>query len=161
MNSPCNITEGNWQNAAGDSMIAGKGYIARAPGTSPFNNTTSNTLSGSFTGVPNNGNIKIAIERGSDQNTALHYGTNGTQITNYSDNWNLIGNPYPSAIRGSQFLLDNNTKIEGNIRLWTHGTLPTPLQSSPFYGSFTYNYTPGDYYTYNFTGTSCCPTAPI
>jgi len=30
---------------------------------------------------------------------------------------------------------------------------------SPFYGTYVYNYTPGDYYTYNFTGTSCCPAA--
>ncbi len=150
---------GGWQNAAGNIMIAGKGYIARAPGAAPFNNTTYNILSGSFTGVPNNGNITIPIERGPDQNTSNHYGTNGMQITNYSDNWNLLGNPYPSAIRASQFLFDNRTKIEGNVRLWTHGTLPSVIQPNPFYGSFISNYSPGDYYQYNFSGTSCCPTA--
>ena len=151
--------QGNWQSASGDTMITGKGYIARAPGTAPFNNTTFNVLSGSFTGVPNNGNITIPIERGADQNLALHYGTNGSQITNLSDNWNLIGNPYPSAIRASQFLFDNNTKIEGNVRLWTHGQLPSNSVASPFYGSFISNYSAGDYLTYNFTGTSCCPAA--
>jgi hypothetical protein len=46
----------------------------------------------------------------------------------------------------------------GNIRLWTHGTLPSNI-SSPFYGSFAYNYSPGDYLTYSYTGTSCCPLA--
>jgi hypothetical protein len=151
--------QGGWQSAAGEIMTAGKGYIARAPGTAPFNNTTFNVLSGTFTGVPNNGNISIPIERGNDQNLAPHFGTNGAQITNLSDNWNLIGNPYPSAIRASQFLFDNNTKIEGNVRLWTHGTLPSVITPNPFYGSFLSNYTPGDYLTYNFTGTSCCPTA--
>ncbi|WP_293871816.1 IPT/TIG domain-containing protein [Flavobacterium sp.] len=151
--------QGTWQTASGTTMIAGKGYIARSPSASPFNNTTFNTLNGTFTGVPNNGDITIPIERGTDQNTALHYGTNGIQVTNLSDNWNLLGNPYPSAIRGSQFLFDNNTKIEGNIRLWTHGTLPSNLIQNPFYSSFVYNYTTGDYLTYNFTGTSCCPAA--
>ena len=154
-----NTSQGNWQNASGNIMVAAKGYIARAPGTSPFNNTTFNPLSGSFTGVPNNGNITIPIERGTDQNTAFHTTTNLIEITNLSDNWNLLGNPYPSSIRGSQFLFDNRTKIEGNIRLWTHGTLPSTIEPSPFYNSFVSNYTPGDYLTYNFTGTSCCPTA--
>ena len=150
---------GQWENAAGNPMVAGKGYIARTPGASPFNNTSFNILNGSFTGVPNNGNITIPIERGPDQNLGLHYGTNGTQITNLSDNWNLLGNPYPSAIRGSQFLFDNRTKIEGNIRLWTHGLLPSVVISSPFYGSYLSNYSAGDYSTYNFTGTTCCPAA--
>jgi hypothetical protein len=149
--------QGTWNNFSG-TMVAGKGYIARAPGTAPFTNSSFNPLTGTFTGVPNNGNITIPIERGSDQNTANHYGTNGVQITNLSDNWNLLGNPYPSALRGSQFLFDNNTKIEGNIRLWTHGNLPV-YTTNPFYNSFVYNYTSGDYLTYNFTGTSCCPAA--
>ncbi|NNT71999.1 fibronectin type III domain-containing protein [Flavobacterium sp. IMCC34852] len=148
--------QGNWESAAGDTMIAGKGYIASGPST--FSSTVAATLNGSFTGVPNNGNITIPIARGSDTNTALHYGTNGAEITNYSDNWNLLGNPYPSAIRASQFLFDNNTKIMGNVKLWTHGTLPAII-ASPFYNTFIYNYSPGDYLTYNFTGTSCCPAA--
>jgi len=150
--------QGTWQNAAGSTMIAGKGYIARAPNAAPFN-SGSGTLSGTFTGIPQNGTITIPIERGNDQNTATHYGTNGIEISYLSDNWNLLGNPYPSAIRGSQFLFDNQSKILGNIRLWTHGTLPSNLIANPFYSSFVYNYTAGDYYTFNFTGTSCCPSA--
>ncbi|WP_333877683.1 fibronectin type III domain-containing protein [Flavobacterium sp.] len=148
--------QGNWENAAGNTMIAGKGYIVSGP--SSFSSTTAATLNGVFTGVPNNGTITVPIARGSDTNTATHYGLNGAEITNYSDNWNLVGNPYPSAIRASQFLFDNNTKIMGNIKLWTHGNLPS-VSPSPFYGSFISNYSPGDYVTYNFTGTSCCPTA--
>lgn len=148
--------QGNWESATGNTMTAGKGYIARGP--SSFSATVPSTLNGIFTGVPNNGIITFPISRGTDTNTAYHTGTNGTEINNYSDNWNLVGNPYPSAIRGSQFLFDNNTKIEGNIKLWTHGTLPSQI-ASPFYNTFTYNYSPGDYLTYNFTGTSCCPAA--
>ncbi len=149
---------GNWEAANGDTMIPAKGYIVSAPNS--FSSTVNTTLNGLFNGVPNNGVISIPIYRGIDQNTAYHAGNNGIQITNFSDNWNLLGNPYPSSIRGSQFLLDNNTKLEGQIRLWTHGTLPA-LIPSPFYGTYMYNYTPQDYYTYNFTGTTCCPTADV
>jgi hypothetical protein len=149
---------GNWENASGNTMLAAKGYIARGP--SSFSSSAASTLNGLFSGVPNNGVVSTTIYRGTDQNTLYHAGTNGIQITNFSDNWNLLGNPYPSAIRGSQFLFDNRTKIEGEIRLWTHGTLPAAIPS-PFYGTYMYNYTPGDYYTYNFTGTSCCPAANV
>jgi hypothetical protein len=148
--------QGNWENAAGNTMTTAKGYIVR--GSSAFSPTVATTLNASFNGVPNNGNISYTISRGSDVNTAYHAGINGTEINNFSDNWNLVGNPYPSAIRGSQFLFDNNTKIEGNIKIWTHGTLPSQI-ASPFYNTFAYNYSPGDYLTYNFTGTSCCPAA--
>ena len=149
--------QGNWANPSSSIMNSGKGYIIRGPSSAPFNNTSSNVLTGTFTGVPNNGLFTVPIYRGNDQNTTLHYGTNGAQITNLSDNWNLLGNPYPSAIRGSQFLFDNNSKIEGNIRLWTHGNLPVYI-TNPFYESFAYNYTSGDYLTFNFTGVSCCPS---
>jgi hypothetical protein len=147
--------QGNWIAAAGNNMQNGVGYIMRGP------NSLGNTpaiLNGSFIGIPNNGLITVPIQRGNDTNTALHYGLNGTQITNYSDNNNLVGNPYPSAIRASQFLFNNNTKIEGNVKLWTHGTLPAMI-NSPFYDTFVYNYTPNDYFEFNFTGVTCCPTA--
>ena len=150
--------QGYWVNAAGSPMSIAKGYIVRGPSALPFNNTTNTILNGSFTGIPNNGTITIPISRGNDQNTSFHTGTNGTEITNFSDNWNLLGNPYPSSIRGSQFLFNNKTKIEGNINLWTHGNLPAII-ANPFYASYLYNYTPGDYLTFNFTGTSCCPAA--
>lgn len=147
--------QGNWQGAAGSIMSAAKGYIARAPST--FTSTGA-TLAATFVGVPNNGIISAPISRGSDTNTAYHVGLNGTEINNFSDNCNLLGNPYPSAIRASQFLFDNNSKIEGNVRLWTHGTLPAQV-ASPYYDTFVYNYTANDYLTYNFTGSSCCPAA--
>jgi hypothetical protein len=46
----------------------------------------------------------------------------------------------------------------GNVTLWTHGILPA-ISTSPFYGTFLYNYNPGDLLTYNYTGTNCCPAA--
>lgn len=150
-----NNGQGNWEGAAGSIMTPGKGYIVRGPGA--FGTTTQN-FEATFIGTPNNGEINMTIARGYHTG-ASYFGNNGMEITNMSDNNNLIGNPYPSAIRASQFLVDNQATIEGAVRLWTHGSLPTMLASNPNYGSFTYNYSPGDYLTYNFTGSNCCPAA--
>lgn len=149
--------QGNWIGASGSTMTAGKGYIVSGPPS--FSTTVASTVFGNFIGVPNNGTFSVPIFRGSDTNASFHSGINGIEITNFSDNWNLIGNPYPSSISGSQFLFDNGSKIVGNIKLWTHGTPPNAI-NSPFYGTFGYNYNPNDYLTYNFTGTNCCPAAP-
>ncbi|MEI7509240.1 MAG: hypothetical protein WCJ62_07215, partial [Flavobacterium sp.] len=147
---------GNWVNLSSSIMNIGQGYIVRGP--SSFGNTTASTFTSTFIGVPNNGTITVPVSRGSY--TGLPYnGTNGTEINNLSDNFNLVGNPYPSSIRASQFLLNNNNVILGNVSLWTHQMLPSNLVTNPFYQSFGYNYTPNDYYTFNFTGTSCCPAA--
>jgi Bacterial Ig domain len=150
--------QGTWVAAASETMVNAKGYIARAPAS--FSSTTPQPLNASFTGTPNNGNIDYTISRGSDTNTSYHQGLNGIEITNYSDNWNLVGNPYPSAISASQFLLNNSSKIIGTVGIWTHGTLPLSTTPNPFYGSYGYNYTANDYIFFNFTGTTCCPLAP-
>jgi hypothetical protein len=149
-----NNGQGNWEGAAGAIMTSGKGYIVRGPGA--FGATAQN-FEATFVGTPNNGEINVTIARGFHTG-ASYFGNNGTEITNLSDNSNLIGNPYPSAIRASQFLFDNQATIEGAVRLWTHGTLPS-VTNNPNYGSFTYNYSPNDYLTYNFTGSNCCPAA--
>ena len=149
-----NNGQGNWEGAFGAMMTPGKGYIVRGP--SAFGNTAQN-FEATFVGTPNTGEINVTIARGY-YTGASYFGNNGMEITNLCDNNNLIGNPYPSAIRASQFLVDNQATIEGAVRLWTHGSLPA-ITANPNYGSFTYNYSPGDYLTYNFTGSNCCPTA--
>jgi hypothetical protein len=68
------------------------------------------------------------------------------------DNFNLIGNPYLSAIRFTDFMAAN-TDLEGPMRVWTHGTLPSNANGNPFYGSFVYNYMSNDYIIHNGTGT--------
>ena len=66
------------------------------------------------------------------------------------DNFKLIGNPYLSAIRFTDFMAAS-TDLEGPMRVWTHGTLPSNANGNPFYGSFTYNYSSSDYLVFNFT----------
>ncbi len=147
---------GTWVNTAGATMIAGEGYIVRGP--SIFDNASFQDLTVNFTGGrPNNGIITVPISRG--PMTAANLGTytsaNGIPFTINDDNWNLVGNPYPSAIRVLDFL-SANTSIEGAVRLWSHGTLPVS-PTNPFYGSYQYNYVSTDYVVHNGVGTISGP----
>ena len=137
---------GNWVSGS-ESMTLGRGYIVRAP--SSYGAVAAN-YTATFTGVPNNGNITTQISR-STYVGAPYAGPTTTLVTLNDDNWNLIGNPYPSSISADAFLTDNSTKIGGFIRIWTHGTPPNSAVD-PFYQNYTYNYVSSDYITYNLLG---------
>ena len=143
---------GNWE-AANENMVVGKGYIVRGPDAFT---TTPASFTATFTGTPNNGVITTPILRGTWNGGNYATGVSSTLGTNYDDNWNLIGNPYPSAVNAISFLTAN-TNIDGFIKIWTHGTLPSSAIADPFYNNYVYNYTPGDYITYNSSGTSSGP----
>ncbi len=133
-------SSGNWVSAANTIMQAGKGYIVRAASANipAFINT--------FEGNPNNGTINITIQKSSG----------GTAPIDENKHWNLIGNPYPSAISARKFLIANaqtSPKIEGNVRIWKHDAAISNLVSSPYYNNYSYNY--GDQYlTFNLTGSN-------
>lgn len=109
-----------------EAMAPGKGYAVRAPQYFPTNVNAKIPYTGNFIGVPNNGNV-----------TYTTYG-NGASTP---QKFNLLGNPYPSAIDIEKFLLANSTKLEGTIYLWTHNTA---LDN--------YQYNNSDYAVYNFSG---------
>jgi hypothetical protein len=137
-----NGTQGNWETASGILPVA-KGVIVRGPSTFT---TAIDSLTVEFDGVPTNGNISIPISRGSI-----------ISETNINDNWNLIGNPYPSSISAKQFLQNNSTVLRDGIYIWTHGS-DIGNFNSPFYENFTLNYNPNDYVLYNLTGFNVGPT---
>lgn len=141
--------QGTWVTGT-ENMALAKGYIVLSPGT--LSSTVPSALTATFTGLPNNGIKKPLLSRGG-YTGADFTGTNGTTITNMDDNWNLIGNPYPSAVDAMSFLTLNAT-INGNVRLWTHGSPISDTNSNPFYGTFISNYNANDYITYNGTGSN-------
>lgn len=117
------------------TMTDAKGYIVRAPQS--FSTTSAVQYEAIFQGVPNNGDISIPV-----------YGNTSTLPADYK--WNLIGNPYPSAVDLDEFLsyANNVAALDGTIYLWTHNSAP----SNAVPGDQTYNYTANDYATYNLSG---------
>lgn len=75
----------NGTDTANVQFVNGKGYLIRVPYDHP---TAPTSFVGTFTGVPNNGNITIS------------------SLTNGS--YYATGNPYPSTIDADQFMIDNN-----------------------------------------------------
>ncbi len=159
-----NISQGRWEAASG-IMTMGRGYIIR--GSSSFG-MPATSIPTTFTGVPFNGAIPYTVNRGG-YTGAPYNGANGVQITNLNDNYNLIGNPYPSSINALKFLQTNaynastnpTGKILGNVKLWTHGTDPVQGGTNPFYGSFQYNYNANDYLTINYLGSTTPGSADL
>ncbi|MBQ0787408.1 MAG: T9SS type A sorting domain-containing protein [Oceanihabitans sp.] len=139
-----NGSQGNWADASGTTMQEGVGYIVRGP--SSFGTTAANYTATFNNGVPLNGIKTVPVSRGNDP---VGFDTN-------DDDWNLVGNPYPSAIDAVGFLT-LNTNIEGYINVWTHGTLPSSAIPDPYYENFGANYDESDYLTYNSAGASTGP----
>ncbi|NNK73582.1 MAG: hypothetical protein HKO94_10355 [Flavobacteriaceae bacterium] len=127
----------DWVNIPNGLMETGRGYAATYSLFAPYPN-----LIGSATfeaGAFNTGDIDVAIYR---DNTVTD-----------DNNWNLIGNPYPSAISAQQFLTENTALIEGNpggsiqgaIFLWSHDTAPDGDTS----GNEVLNFSQSDYAVIN------------
>ena len=124
-----NATAGSWAVTSG-IMNVGKGYIVRAPnsyGLDPTLPASYENFIGNFSGKPNNGTVETPV-------VGAATGTN---------KWNLLGNPYPSAIDAADFLTANSAVLDGTLYFWTH--------NSPF-GATTYAYSAGDYASWNGSG---------
>ncbi|MFN3755817.1 MAG: T9SS sorting signal type C domain-containing protein [Flavobacterium sp.] len=139
-----NGTQGNWVQYTNGSMERARGYIVRAPNTLPtqVQNPAGESITTQFFGVPHNGTINFPVSR-------------GNIVPGVNDNYNLVGNPYPSALNIEDFLYENadaNNIIEGAVRLWTHGSAPVLGGQNPFYGNFVYNYDANNYAIINYTG---------
>lgn len=114
-------------------MEIGKGYIIRAPETNyPAYPALSSVFEATFTGAPNNGEKTIAV---GGPNT-----------------FNLIGNPYPSAIDAVKFLNVNSSVLGGTIYFWTHNTAIRNKVGAGNEGSGDLVFIQDDYASFNRTG---------
>ena len=109
-------------------MVPGVGYI----GMAPIADNAPRTQDVIFDGIPNNGVIKTPISLSADS-------------TNENDDWNLIGNPYPSSIDAALLLAHplNTDIVSGTIHLWTHktqrdDTVDKNQYSTDDYATYTY-----------------------
>lgn len=123
----------NWAVITGGSetMSAGKGYIVRAPNNYGADATlpaSYQAYTGNFSGKPNNGIVNTPVSGSATESV-----------------WNLIGNPYPSAIDAEKFL-DDNAILDGTLYFWTHNT--------PLTGASGYGYSSADYASWNGTGST-------
>lgn len=108
----------------------GKGYAIRAPENT--SSTVPMVTSNQFVGVPNNGNITVAV--------TTPPGDVGLS---------LVGNPYPSAINATDFINENlydpisnpTNTLEGTLYFWSHNNR---LVGNDFSAT--------DYYYYNLLG---------
>lgn len=114
------------------TLAPGKGYAIMMPTTQA--SYPAAPISVSFTGTVNTGTIL----------TPLSLSANTADAT---DDYNLIGNPYPSSIDANAFI-DANLNTSGSLYFWTHvGAISV---SNP--GPDAQNFISDDYAVYNKTG---------
>mmetsp|Transcript_17990 Transcript_17990/g.44942 ORF Transcript_17990/g.44942 Transcript_17990/m.44942 type:complete len:814 (+) Transcript_17990:119-2560(+) len=95
-------TNAAWNNNHTD-MEVGRGYALRA--------NHLNVETATFTGTVNNGDITEPVYYTVDPGTS-------------ESGYNIIGNPYPSAISWEAFQSDNSDEIEGTVYYWRQTEAP-------------------------------------
>jgi hypothetical protein len=127
-----------WQTGANGMVMApGMGFIATL---SPASFGSPGTYPHEFKSGLNTGTITTPVYR------------NDTELAD--NNWNLVGNPYPSAINVDAFFTENrfdlnaSGRIEGAIYIWSHSLPPSAIVN----GNYALNFDVNDYATINGSG---------
>lgn len=103
-------TGGGWRTLV--ATEPGKGFITRVKNQAPFDTFTAlqyDNINLKFSGTANNGDVPVSVTRNPDN---INGGTSH----------NLLANPYPCAINGDKFLVEN-TNLDGVIYIWKAQTL--------------------------------------
>jgi len=101
-----------------EDMVVGSGYFVRSV------NNANGVLTRTFNGTVNNGDVDVGI-----------------YFTSSTVNFNLIGNPYPSAIDWLSFQEDNSDVLNGTMYFWSQTVAGVNNSSS-------------DYISFNSTGSN-------
>ncbi|AWH83699.1 hypothetical protein HYN59_00575 [Flavobacterium album] len=119
---------GGWQ--ALTAITNGKGFITRVKQQAPFTDAVAQAeINLPITGVANNGDVTVTV-------------ANNPASPNGGTSYELLANPYPSAIDAAKFLRAN-TSLDGTLYFWT--------AASSNNGSA--NYAQADYAVWNLAGT--------
>jgi hypothetical protein len=139
----------DWGNISTTYLVPGVGYASTHDpivfGSTPNYPGPACRIRYTFSGLFNNGVITVPLFRNDSEPD--------------DNNWNLIGNPYPSAIDADVFLNTNmgvidesipepNPIVEGAIYLWSQNTAPTNTTN----GNENINFSQSDYAIINGTG---------
>jgi hypothetical protein len=124
--------------SSNESMVNGFGYAATH---STQSYTGSGQYSYSFVGTFNTGTIEVDVYR--------------NDHSMEDNNWNLLGNPYPSAVNIQEFFNENayafnptSGALEGVLYLWSQSTPPNSTNN----GNQSSNFSQDDYITVNASG---------
>lgn len=128
-----------WSSAARTDMMNPSQGFAAMHGA--FGMGTNVAYSYNFEGVYNTGDITFSVP----------YNT-----SNADDHWNLIGNPYPSAIDANAFFAANVSLLDGVLYMWSHVSPPDADNN----GNEVLNFNQSDYITVNTISTAGNGTTP-
>ena len=100
---------------SGNFVESGEGWISSIASQAPFlNDSFTGQISLKFTGIANNGLVTPPVV------------VSGSLDVEDSSNYNLLSNPYPSAINANKFL-DENVNIDGSLYIWEAKTQPATV----------------------------------
>lgn len=129
-----------WQNYSGN-MTSGKGYAIMAPTSVTFSPSAPGAPV-TFSGKVNNGIVSLPLVQTANTDAGF------VGINNPNDDYNFVGNPYPSALFADKFITDNGLNTSGTLYFWTH--VLNISNTNP--GPSAYNFISDDYALYNMTG---------
>ena len=100
---------------SGNFVESGEGWISSIASQAPFlNDSFTGQISLKFTRTANNGLVTPPVV------------VSGSLDVEDSSNYNLLSNPYPSAINANKFL-DENVNIDGSLYIWEAKTQPATV----------------------------------